>query len=342
VARGGERTGLKRAGSSRYVGVTREERRSSWKVSVTDPQTKRSRYVGCFASEEDAARAYDCAAVQAHGPGAKRNFPDVAISELPATVGGERKQRTSSRYLGVSWHKATSSWAVSLTDPQTKRRQSVGYFASEEDAARAYDCAAVQAHGPASKRNFPAEAISKPPVTKGDERKQCNSSRYLGVSWHKATSSWAVSLTDPQTKRRQSVGYFASEEDAARAYDCAAVQVNGPASKRNFPGEAISEPPVSLGEQRKQRSSSRFIGVMWHKASSSFRVELYDSQTKSKRHIGCYTSEEDAARAYDHAVVEAHGPDAKRNFPGEVISEPPVTVGEEQKQRRAYTLQSGG
>jgi hypothetical protein len=37
-----------------------------------------------------------------------------------------------------------------MDDPQTKRRHHVGNFAyaSEEDAARAYDCAAVQARGP--------------------------------------------------------------------------------------------------------------------------------------------------------------------------------------------------
>jgi hypothetical protein len=43
-----------------------------------DPTTKRNLHVGSYSSEEDAARAYDCAAVQAHGPDAKRNFPDLA------------------------------------------------------------------------------------------------------------------------------------------------------------------------------------------------------------------------------------------------------------------------
>jgi hypothetical protein len=55
----------------------------------------------------DAARAYDCAAVQARGPGAKRNFPGEAISELPVPVGEERKQRGSSRYM------------THMTDPHT-------------------------------------------------------------------------------------------------------------------------------------------------------------------------------------------------------------------------------
>jgi hypothetical protein len=114
-------------------------------------------------SQEDAARAYDYAAVQAHGPGAERNFPGEAINELPVTVGEERK---SSRFIGVSWDKTNSSWRAQLRDPQTKRSRRVGCYASEEDAARAYDYAAVQARGPGAKRNFPGEAISEPPATK--------------------------------------------------------------------------------------------------------------------------------------------------------------------------------
>jgi hypothetical protein len=99
-------------------------------------------------------------------------------------------------------------------------------------------------------------------------KRKGSSSRYLGVTWHTANSSWCVRLTGPQTKRQRHVGSFASEEDAARAYDFAAVQAHGPGAKRNCPGEAISEPPASKG---KQRSSSRYIGVYWHKAGSSSR-----------------------------------------------------------------------
>jgi hypothetical protein len=192
--------------------------------------------------------------VQAHGPGAERNFPGEDISEPPETVGGERKQRSSSRHIGVRRDKAGFSWRVQLTDPETKRRLKIGCFASEEDATRAYDCAAVQAHGPGARRNFPGEDISELPLTVGRERKQRSSSRYRGVSWENTKSSWVVNLWDPQTKHQQQIGRYASEEDAARAYDCAAVQAHGPGAKRNFPGEAVSDPPVTMGE-RKQRTN---------------------------------------------------------------------------------------
>ncbi|KAG1667891.1 hypothetical protein FOA52_013651 [Chlamydomonas sp. UWO 241] len=318
--------------SSRYVGVSWDKANSSWRARLTDTQTRRERHIGCYASEESAARAYDCAVVQAHGSGATRNFPDEDISELPVTLGEERKQSSSSRYTGVCWNRAQSAWQVELWDPQSKRSRHIGIFASEENAARAYDYAAVQARGPGAKRNFPGEVISELPMTVGEERKGPKS-RYMGVSWHKSDSAWHVQLRDPQNKRKRCVGSYAFEEDAAKAYDFEAVKMCGPDAKRNFPGEVISELPVTVGEEQKARSSSRFIGVCWDKSNSAWRAQLRDPQTKRQRCIGCFTSEEDAARAFDCAVVKVHRPETKRNFPSEVISELPVSKGEEQKER---------
>jgi hypothetical protein len=89
----------------------------------------------------------------------KLNFPDEATSELPVTVGVKRK---SSRYIGVTWYKTKSSWCW-----PTHSQRHIGYYASEEDAARAYDCASVEARGLGAKRNFPSEVISKPPESRG-------------------------------------------------------------------------------------------------------------------------------------------------------------------------------
>ncbi|KAG1656379.1 hypothetical protein FOA52_011004 [Chlamydomonas sp. UWO 241] len=309
----------------RYIGVGWDMSCSAWKVQLLDPQIKRNRHIGYFASERDAARAYDCAAVQAYGPAVKRNFPGEAISEMPLTVGEHKRQRISSRFIGVTWDGSKSAWRTYLTDPRTKRQRHIGSYDSEEEAARAYDSAAVQVHGPAVKRNFPGVATSELPVVVVKKRKQRNSSRFMGVSWHKAKSSWAVQLTDPQTKRSRHIGYVVSEEDAARAYDRAAVEAHGPGAKRNFPDEDVSEMPVTAFVERKQRGSSRFLGVYWHTANSSWHVRLTDPLTKSSRHVGGFTSEEDAARAYDAAAVQAHGPSAKRNFPtAEAVSGPPA------------------
>ncbi|KAG1671908.1 hypothetical protein FOA52_003475 [Chlamydomonas sp. UWO 241] len=238
--------------------------------------------------------------------------------------------RKTSRYRGVSWHKRSAVWVANLWDSKTKCQQHIGYYASEEDAARAYDCAAVELYGPDyTKHNFPGELISEPPVSLGDKRREGKSSGFKGVSRHKARETWQVELWGPKTKRLKHIGTYASEEDAARAYDYEAVKLHGPDyTKRNFPGELISEPPVSLGDERRERKSSRFNGVSWHKAREAWQADLWVPDTKRMQYIGLYDSEEDAAMAHDWAAVKLHGPDyTKRNFPNEVISEPPAARG---------------
>ncbi|KAG1672764.1 hypothetical protein FOA52_002752 [Chlamydomonas sp. UWO 241] len=141
-----------------------------------------------------------------------------------------------------------------MYNTETKRSQHVGLYKSEEDAAKVYDCAAVKLHGPGyAKRNFPDELISEPPVSRGDAK----SSRFNGVTFLKASSTWVLCLQNPQTRRVQRIGTYASDVDAARAYDCAAVKLHGPGwPKRNFPGELTTEPPAPLeGKQRGRKPS---------------------------------------------------------------------------------------
>jgi hypothetical protein len=81
----------------------------------------------------------------AAGPGSKRNFPDEDISEMPVTVGDERK-RCSSRYIGVRKGTRTrfEAWLGG---------QQIGVFHTELAAAKAYDMAAVKAAGAAGKKD---------------------------------------------------------------------------------------------------------------------------------------------------------------------------------------------
>ncbi|KAG1661851.1 hypothetical protein FOA52_011618 [Chlamydomonas sp. UWO 241] len=161
-------------------------------------------------------------------------------------------------------------------------------------------------------------------------------SSYRGVDWHKDSLAWRAWLWDPKTKRLKNIGTYTSEEDAARAYDYAAVEMHGPeCTDRNFPDEVVSEPPVSLGDEMRERKTSDFIGVCWHTGVLAWQVQLWDPQAKRRQHIGTYASEEDAARAYDYATVKMHGPGyTKRNFPDEVISEPPAARGRKPRRER--------
>ena len=50
---------------------------------------------------------------------------------------GQKAVPSSSLYAGVSWHKVSKRWAVQIR--HDGKRHHVGYFDSEESAARAYD-----------------------------------------------------------------------------------------------------------------------------------------------------------------------------------------------------------
>lgn len=61
-----------RAGTSRFKGVSWFARNQVWMAYIRDG---RSRYLGSFKVEEDAARAYDAAALEVWGEYARLNFP---------------------------------------------------------------------------------------------------------------------------------------------------------------------------------------------------------------------------------------------------------------------------
>ncbi len=68
------------------------------------------------------------------------------------------KAGRSSRYKGVSLHR-NGKWKVQVR--VEKKNVTVGYFFIEEEAARAYDKAAVEAHGAFASLNFPLEHLDK-------------------------------------------------------------------------------------------------------------------------------------------------------------------------------------
>lgn len=65
---------------------------------------------------------------------------------------------TSSPLKGVSWHKQAKKWQALIT--VRGKRSSLGLFADEVDAGRAYDAAALAAHGAFARLNFLPEVSS--------------------------------------------------------------------------------------------------------------------------------------------------------------------------------------
>ena len=98
-----------------------------------------------------------------------------------------------------------------------------------------------------------------------------NTSRYRGVSWHKQKSMWVAQIgIDGSTKH---LGFFESEQDAARAYDAEARSLGRAVNFRLLDTDRTVEEEEEQAEARPARAAetaeaavektSRYRGVSW-------------------------------------------------------------------------------
>src|SRR5206468_12391415 len=101
-------------------------------------------HLGYFDREEDAARAYNTAAVQHFGEFARIN--DISPGPAARNIANAKKLAgTSSCFKGVSWRQDSHKWRAEITHHGV--HYYLGRFDREEDAARAYDSAQLQHFG---------------------------------------------------------------------------------------------------------------------------------------------------------------------------------------------------
>lgn len=162
-------------------------------------------------------------------------------------------------------------------------------------------------------------ADSRAKVIKARGRRN-SSSKYKGVSWYKKSNKWVARIkVDGKDKH---LGYFASEEEAALAYNKAVMQLWSGNGYLNVIGEdnnAIEvevERNVRVKRKPNRQSTSEYLGVHWNSRRSKWIATIV--KDKKSNWLGQFNSEEEAAKAYDRKALELHGDKAILNFPNEI------------------------
>ncbi|MFS7977743.1 putative transcription factor AP2-EREBP family [Helianthus anomalus] len=123
------------------------------------------------------------------------------------------------------------------------------------------------------------------------------------------------------------LGIYDEEESAAKAYDLAALKFFGTSTQTNFPVTEYEKDLEMMEKKTKKdyleilrrksdcfsRGASKYRGVARHH-HNRWEARIGNVRGKKSLYIGTFSTEEEAARAYDVVAIQNKGTNAATNF----------------------------
>jgi len=225
---------------------------------------------------------------------ANRRIDRPGAAPAPLGVSPElwaREPRHSSHFTGVGWHVGQKCWVARVSAPGAPSSTHLGNFATELEAARAYD-AAARIHGKPT--NFQAAA---------DGSSSCGGS---GVGAESEVLSTEVAWRIIDQNNGEAIN--ADDSDSAKTSSSVALNARG-ARAYSASSDTTRSPPELPLEKLKATLKGTYFHARDRKWHAKYRLH-------GKAHyIGTYLDEVSAARAYDARAVHLGLP---LNFPDDV------------------------